>query len=149
MYKLDPSWVISDLLAVQNYAKNLSASNGKVASAGFCWWWAKSFELATKSEDLEKALVFYGTPPKNNDSLDDIKVPIYWFYGWNDERVNSTIEETEKLMSEKEKTYEYIIYEWAGHAYMRSWEAENAEQANIEAKDQSWERMKKILENMK
>ncbi len=148
LYTLDTESVLSDLVAVENYSKTLTASNGKIASAWFCWGWAKSFELATKSNSLDKALVFYGTPPWSW-ALDNIKVPIYWFYGGNDNRVNSTIEETEKLMKEKNKTYIYEIYDWAGHAYMRSGEAEDAEEANVKAKDMSWERMKWLLEDMK
>jgi len=148
LYLLDADQVQSDLEAVAEYAKSIPASNGKLASAGFCWGGAQSFEMATNSEQLDAAMVFYGTSPEDSASYADISVPVFGFYGGNDERVNATIDPAELQMSKDGKIYDYEIYEGAGHAYMRSGEDPAGDPANIAAREASWERMKSILSEL-
>lgn len=149
LYTLSSESVMSDLWAVTKYAKSLDAWNWKIASVWFCWGWSKSYEFSTsKDNELNAAVVFYWTAPKEEDLYDNIKVPVYWFYGWNDERVNSTIEETEKYMTDRNLLYDYEIYDWAGHAFMRLWLDEEPLEANKEAMDKSWDRLIYILNSL-
>jgi carboxymethylenebutenolidase len=46
-----------------------------------------------------------------------------------------------------EKSYTFEIYEGAGHAFMRRGDDPNGTQENIEARNKSWERLKKILKD--
>lgn len=149
IYALDKDQVLSDLEAVANYAKTIDSFNWNIVSAWFCWWWSQSYSFATKSKDLKASLVFYGTAPEDESVYDDIDIPVYWFYGEDDSRVNATISQTEKYMTEKWKTYEYEIYEWAGHAFMRKGEESDADDIHIEARNNAYERMMKILNNYK
>ena len=50
-------------------------------------------------------------------------VPVYGFYGENDARINSTIPKTKEMMQAAGKTYEPVIYDGAGHGFMRAGEA--------------------------
>jgi carboxymethylenebutenolidase len=145
---LDPKAVITDLQAVADWAKTIPASNGKIASAGFCWGGAQSFQFASERDDLAVAMVFYGTGPMDTSAYENISTPVYGFYGGADARVNATIPQSEELMSKEGKTYEYEIYEGAGHAFMRLGEDTNGEPANITARNAAWERMKKILSTL-
>ena len=43
------------------------------------------------------------------------------------------------------KGYIPVIYEGAGHAYMRSGDDPNGSSENISARDQSWQRIQAIL----
>ena len=43
------------------------------------------------------------------------------------------------------KTYEAVIYEGAGHGFMRAGEDPEGNQANKKAHDQAWERMKRVM----
>lgn len=148
--ELKPEAVMSDLQAVVDYAKAIPSSNGKLASAGFCWGGGKSFELATKAgEDLAVAMVFYGTGPTEPTAYQSIETPIYGFYGGNDERVNATIDASKQHMTAAGEQFEPVIYDGAGHAFMRLGEEPNAEPANVAARDAAWERMKTILEGLK
>ena len=147
IYKLDSDQVTEDLHAVRAYAAGLPAANGKVAVAGFCWGGAQSFRFATNSKDVGAALVFYGPPP-DSASLARISVPVYGFYGGDDERINATIEATKTHMKALGKTYEPVLYDGAGHAYMRSGDAPDAEDANRAARDASWVRLRKILSDL-
>ena len=63
IYKLSPDQVGKDLNAVQDYAENLNAANGKTVVVGFCWGGSQSFRMATYNNDIDAALVFYGSTP--------------------------------------------------------------------------------------
>lgn len=142
---LNQQGVMSDLQAVTDWALTIPASNGKLVSAGFCWGGAQSFQFAAETDKLTAALVFYGTGPTDASAYEKISVPVYGFYGGADERVNATIPQSEQYMKEAGKSYEYEIYDGAGHAFMRSGEDPNGEPANVAARNAAWERMKKIL----
>tara|TARA_R110000868_G_scaffold383578_7_gene650665 strand:+ start:17133 stop:17939 length:807 start_codon:yes stop_codon:yes gene_type:complete len=151
IYGLDPDFVTEDLKHVLSYAHDVKAGNGKVAVVGFCWGGSQSFRFATNATDgIEAALVFYGTGPQEESEYSRIEVPVYGFYGGNDNRVNSTIENSEAAMNKFENTYEYEIYKGAGHAFMRSGDdpAAEADNANKLARDKSWEKLVTILENI-
>jgi carboxymethylenebutenolidase len=145
IYQLDPDQVTQDLKAVRDYIADVPASNGKVAVMGFCWGGSQTFRFATNSDQIEAALVFYGTAPEEYETIEQISVPVYGFYGENDQRVNATIQSTAEMMKRAGNTYEYKIYPGAGHAYMRSGDDPQAEQASKEAKAESMERINKIL----
>jgi carboxymethylenebutenolidase len=145
---LDPKQIISDLQAVADWTKTIPSSNGKIASAGFCWGGGQSFQLATQSKDLDVAMVFYGTGPTDATAYQSVSAPVYGFYGGADARVNATISDSEKSMKDAGKTFEYKIYEGAGHAFMRSGEDLNGDPANIAARNAAWERMKAILSTL-
>ncbi len=144
IYALNPDQVTADLKAIVAHVSKLPASNGKVVVGGFCWGGGQTFRLATNSPDIKAALVFYGPPPADED-LKKIKAPVYGFYGSNDARINASIPKTEQLMKQAGKTYEPVIYEGAGHGYMRSGEQPDATEPNKKAREQSWQRIKAIL----
>ncbi|HKJ43233.1 MAG TPA: dienelactone hydrolase family protein [Sunxiuqinia sp.] len=144
IYELKPDQVKDDLNAVQKYAEKISAGNGKTVSIGFCWGGSQSFRLVTYNDRLKAALVFYGSTPDEN-ALKSIAAPVYGFYGGNDARITSRVPETKKMMEELGKTYEYQIYDGAGHAFMRRGDDPSVGDANTKARNESWERMKTIL----
>ncbi len=148
IYQLNPDQVTKDLKEVQEYVQQIEASNGKLAVVGFCWGGTQCFRYATNSPELDAALVFYGSSPKEINEIRKISAPVYGFYGGNDERIDAGIPETEQLMKEAGKKYESVIYPGAGHAYMRMGDDPNGLKENIEARNKSWERMKKILANL-
>lgn len=141
---LPAAQVMADLDAACDYAKKIPSANGKVAVGGFCWGGTQTFRFATHRTDLSAAFVFYGTGPEAS-SLAKIQCPVYGFYGSNDNRVNATIPDSEKGMREAGKTFEPIIYEGAGHGYMRTGEQPEAEAANRKARDEAWKRWLEII----
>ncbi len=148
LYQLNPDQVTRDLLAVQNYVSELPSSSGRTVVIGFCWGGAQAFRFATNSPDLAAAMVFYGSPPEDQASLSNISAPVYGFYGGDDQRINATIPATEEAMERYGKTYEYEIYDGAGHAYMRSGDDPAGSPGNKAARDASWDRLKEILDDL-
>jgi carboxymethylenebutenolidase len=145
---LNPDEVISDLIAVSDYGKSLPSANGKLAVAGFCWGGGKSFDFATHRRDLSKAFVFYGPPPKK-EAMARITAPVYGFYAGNDARISATVPQTTTDMKAAGKAYEPVIYDGAGHGFMRAGQAPDATPANQKAFEEGFARLVKELDTLK
>jgi len=145
---LPPDQITADLDAVVTYVSKLPACNGKVVVAGFCWGGGQTFRYATKNKDIKASLSFYGAMPTDEAAVKRIECPIYGFYGENDNRINSMIPKAEELMKKVEKTYEPVIYNGAGHGFMRAGEQPDASPANKKARDDAWVRIKDILKKI-
>jgi carboxymethylenebutenolidase len=142
----DPQ-VLADLDAVADYGKKLPAASGKLFVAGFCWGGGKSFLFATYRKDLSGAFVFYGPPPPAA-AMTDITAPVYGFYAGKDARISSTVPQTEKDMKAAGKVYEPVVYDGAGHGFMRAGEAPDADAANTAARAEGFRRLVKLLGGM-
>jgi len=141
--------ITADLNAVADYVAKLPACNGKVAVCGFCYGGSQSFRFATNRPSLKAAFVFYGTGPDSAEAIAKIKCPVYGFYGGNDARVDQTIPKSQALMKAAGKTYEPVIYEGAGHGFMRAGEDPGDKvEANKKARDEAWARWKDILKKI-
>ena len=141
---LNPDQVTADLNAVSDYANKLPASNGKLFVGGFCWGGGQTFRFATNRADLAAAFVFYGPPP-DKDAMTRIKAPVYGFYAGNDARIGATLPDTTAQMKAAGKTFDPVVYEGAGHGFMRAGEAPDANDANKKARQDAWVRWKDLL----
>ena len=144
--KLPPDQITADLNAVADYGLKLPAAQKKVFVTGFCWGGGQTFRFATNRGDLAAALVFYGPPPPK-DAMARIKAPVYGFYGGNDARINATIPAAKDDMKAAGKTYDPVIYDGAGHGFMRAGEAPDANEANAKARTEAWARVKQIMKS--
>src|SRR6266850_114618 len=126
--------VTADLEAVADYVAKLPSCNGKVVVAGFCWGGGQSFRYATNNKNLKAAYVFYGPPPESESDIARVNCPVLGFYGQNDNRINSTIPKTKEQMKKAGKEYDPVIYDGAGHGFMRAGEAPDAGTENNKAR---------------
>ena len=145
IYELNSDQVTNDLNAVYDYISKDPACTGTVSVIGFCWGGSQSFRFATNNLKIKNAMVFYGTAPTELADIQRITAPVYGFYGGDDQRVNATIEDTKKRMTEAGKTYEVEIYHGAGHAFMRRGDDPESDEANAGARNAAWQRIKRIL----
>ena len=141
---LNPDQIAGDLKAAADYGLKLPSAANKLFVAGFCWGGGQSFRFATNRADLSAAFVFYGPPPEK-DAMRKITAPVFGFYGGSDARIDATIPGAKEAMKAAGKTYDPVVYEGAGHGFMRAGEAPDATPANQKARTESWERAKKIL----
>jgi carboxymethylenebutenolidase len=145
---LPPAQITADLNAAADYALKQPSSNGRLYVAGFCWGGGQSFNYATNRPDLKAAFVFYGPPPAD-DSLSRIKAPVYGFYGGNDARITATVEPEKGKMKDAGKTYDPVVYEGAGHGFMRGGEDPTttapSHAADVKARDEAWKRLKELI----
>ncbi|HEX9201823.1 MAG TPA: dienelactone hydrolase family protein [Acidobacteriaceae bacterium] len=141
--QLSPDVVTADLDAAADYGKKLPSANGKLFVAGFCWGGGKSFAFATHRHDLSAAFVFYGPPPAD---VTGITAPVYGFYAGNDARISATVPATTEAMKAAGKKYETVIYDGAGHGFMRAGEAPDATPANKTARDEGFKRLTALID---
>jgi carboxymethylenebutenolidase len=119
-----------------------------MAVGGFCWGGTQTFRFATHNKDIKAAFVFYGSGPEKESDLARITCPVYGFYGGNDNRINATISKSTELMKQAGKTYEPLIYDGAGHGFMRAGEAPDASAENKKAREAAWQRLKDVLKKL-
>jgi carboxymethylenebutenolidase len=146
--KLPGEQVSADLNAVADHALKLPGANGRLAVAGFCWGGAQAFRFATQRPGLAAAFVFYGTAPQEKQALAGIRPPVYGFYGGNDARVNATLAQTGEWMKELGLRFEPVIYDGAGHGFLRAGEEPDATEANRTARDEAWARWLELLKTL-
>jgi carboxymethylenebutenolidase len=137
--------VTADLNAVADYVAGLPACNGQISVGGFCWGGSQAFRYATNNPNLRAAFVFYGTSPTSPEELNRIHGPVYGFYGGNDARVTATVAKTAELMKATGKKFEPVVYEGAGHGFMRAGEDDDASPANRQALAAGWKRWLDLL----
>lgn len=134
--KLSADEVARRLDAAREYAIALPAATDKVATIGFCWGGGVSFAYATHQPKLNAAVVYYGTPPKEEGALAKIACPVAGFYGGDDARVTATVEPTEKGMKEAGKSFTPHVYDGAGHGFLRQQSGRDG--ANAKAAGAAW-----------
>ena len=155
---LPPDQITADLSATVEYVRALPACNGRVVVGGFCWGGRQTFRFASNNKDVKAGFVFYGDTPTDVE-IARIGCPIYGFYGGNDARITSNVPKTAELMKAAGKTFEPVVYEGAGHGFMRSGEAPapgpDAEQrardayaSNKKARDEGWARWLELLKDI-
>lgn len=145
---LPPDQITQDLNASVAYLRELPAGNGQVVVAGFCWGGSQTFRFATNNHTIQAALPFYGSGPTDPQDIARIQCPVLGFYGGNDARVNASLPESERLMKEAGKTFEPVLYQEAGHGFMRAGEAPDAAEANRAGREKAWQRLKQALEKV-
>jgi len=140
--------ITGDLKAVTDYVSKLPSCNGKVVIAGFCWGGGQVFRFATNNKDVKAVFSFYGNQPDKPEDIARISAPIYGFYAGNDARVDATIPQTTTLMKAAGKVYEPVIYDGAGHGFMRAGEDPAGNAPNKKARNEAFQRwldlMKKV-----
>lgn len=142
---LKPEQITKDLDAVAGYVTKLDAANGKLAVGGFCWGGGQTFRYATNNKDVKLAMVFYGNAPDKAEDAARIAAPVHGFYGENDARINAGIPKAKELLAAAKKAYDPVIYEGAGHGFMRAGEAPDAKPADKKAREAAWKRIKELL----
>src|SRR5262245_16671251 len=139
--------ITADLNATLNYVSKLPACNGKVVVAGFCWGGTQTFRFATNNKEIKAGFVFYGQSPAEAD-LARINCPIYGFYGEKDGRITLAFPTTTEQMKKASKIFEPVIYEGAGHGFMRSGEDPAGGAPDKKAREESWIRLKGLLKKI-
>ena len=120
--------------AVAKYGMGLPAALPSYGIVGFCWGGARSFLHATHSPALGASVVYYGSPP-GAEQMSAIRAPVLGLYGGNDARINATIPATDSLMKQLGKSYQYYIFDDAGHGFLRGQESSAA---NLAAAQDAW-----------
>jgi len=142
VYSVPWEELVERIHAVADYAMALPAAEKRFAVVGFCWGGRTTYAYAGERPDLAAGIVYYGGSP-SAEVLARIKAPILGLYGEDDARVNVTIEPAALEMKRLGKTYQYEIYERAGHGFLES--QQRLEGANMAATQKAWPRTLQFL----
>lgn len=132
---LDAADVHRQLWAVAEWGMALPAATDRYGIVGYCWGGSTSFRHAVESDEVDAAVVYYGSSP-DTTLLGRIEAPVLGLYGGNDERVNATIPGARRTMEALGKTYDVHVFDGAGHGFLR--QQSGQEGANAEATRQAW-----------
>jgi len=107
-----------DMLNSARYLKAHALSNGKLGVTGFCWGGSTTNYLAVKlGGDLQAAVPFYGSPPKNLADVTTIKAPLLIHYAENDNRTNSKWPGYEAALKANNAKFEMHSYPGTRHGF--------------------------------
>jgi carboxymethylenebutenolidase len=124
-------------IAARHLRTERAESRGqKVACVGFCMGGSLAALLACEEPELSGAAVFYGNSP-SAEKIAGIRCPVIGFYGAEDQRVNAGLPAFAQTMEKEKKTFEYHVYEGAGHAFFN----DDAGSYNVKAARDSFARL--------
>lgn len=123
--------LVGDVAGAARTLRELTSSNGKVATIGFCSGGRQSF-LSAVSMPLQAAVDCYGafvtgTPPEGFplavrpivDKTPDLSCPLLGLFGAEDQYPSpDQVAELESELKRLGKPYEFHSYEGAGHSFM-------------------------------
>ena len=89
-----------------------------------------------------------GTTHLRADRNARITAPIYGFYAGNDNRVNATLDKTKELTKKAGKTFEPVIYDGAGHGFMRGGDDTKGRDGDKKAREEAWKRWMELLKKI-
>ena len=142
--------LVADVAGSVNYLKGLSNSNGKAGVIGYCSGGRQSF-LAAVSLDLDAAVDCYGafvvgTVPEGMtlrvtplvDKTPSLSCPLLGLFGADDKYPSPEhVAELEEALKAAGKTYEFHVYDGAGHAFF----SVNRPAYRVEAANDGWEKI--------
>lgn len=139
--ELAPGQVKARLDGARDYLRKLPSSNGRVGVVGFCWGGHQAFQYAAEQPELDAVVVFYGAGPEPLDRVPEIRAPVLGLYAGDDNRVNASLPEVESAMAAAGKRYEKVVFQGAGHGFLR----QDDEGANARAAAEAWPRSVEFL----
>ena len=142
--------LVGDVAGAAAHLRSLPASNGKVATIGYCSGGRQSF-LAACSLPLDAAVDCYGafvvaTPPEGAPVsvqpvvglAPNLSCPLLGLFGAEDQfPTPAEVGELEKALAEAGKTFESHLYEGAGHAFFNT----SRTSYRAEAANDGWEKI--------
>jgi len=128
----------------RTYGRQDSGIERQLYVAGFCWGGGQSFSLATQRKDLAPHLFSTGRHPQKSPWRESPR-PCMGFTRVTNARIGATLPDTRDQMKASGKTFDPVIYDGAGHGFMRAGEAPDASDANRKARNDAWVRWKKLL----
>lgn len=88
----------------------------RLGTVGFCAGGANVFDLALNTDELDAAVVFYGTPP-TAEQMANLQTPLLGIFAELDRGINGRIPAVLTALNTAQKPYELHIYQGTNHAF--------------------------------
>jgi carboxymethylenebutenolidase len=127
---------IKDMQAGLDYLKTVKNVLPRLASIGFCMGGGYSYQIATHTQDLSGAVIFYGRTPL--ELVPQVSCPLLGNFGELDSGIPpAQVKAFEEALKKAGKTADIKIYPGAKHGFFND---TRPEAYNAEAAADAWER---------
>lgn len=135
---LDPSGCVEDLASALEYLKSQTFVNGKVGVVGYCWGGGQCLNFATKCNQINAAVVYYGRNPDPLERVANIACPLMGNYAEDDPNIMPGIEPLQAELAKSGKSMDIKVYgDGAKHAFNNN---TSADRYHPEAAKHAWKR---------
>ena len=111
------SQIVEDGNAAVRYLQGQSYVTGnRVGAMGFCFGGSIVWLMAVGNPGLRAAVPFYGSAPPL-DEVPDLQVPVLGIYAAQDARINAGVPDLEAALEANGKSYKFVTYPGANHAF--------------------------------
>ncbi|HZU07729.1 MAG TPA: dienelactone hydrolase family protein [Chloroflexota bacterium] len=115
--QMPPEQLLDDLNAGVAFLQGLPYVRAtSVGVMGFCFGGGLTWRLITLNRELRAAVPFYGPSPPL-DAVPNIQAAVLGIYAGEDPRINAGIPDLERALQAAGKTFEFVIYPGAMHAF--------------------------------
>lgn len=129
-----PAQMVGDFQAGLEYLKTQPfVAKAQYGMVGFCFGGGITWRCATAIPELKAAVPYYGPNPPLED-VPKIQAAVYGQYGALDSRIDAGIPAIKAAMDQNKKTFQYMIYPGANHAFNN----DTGASYNAEAAKQAW-----------
>lgn len=115
--ELDMAQTIANGVATVAFLKSNELSTGKVGAVGFCWGGGQVNMMAVNAPDLVAGVAYYGSQPKDEAAITNIKAALMLHYAGMDERINAGIDAYKAALQKAGKDFQVFVYDGAQHAF--------------------------------
>jgi carboxymethylenebutenolidase len=108
----------ADLISTLAHIKTLpNIIHDRIGVVGFCAGGGNTWNLAVVAEELKAAVPFYGTPLPTAEAIDRIQAPVLAIYAERDRNLTINMAPVMQAMIQRQKTFGFVVYEGAAHAF--------------------------------
>lgn len=108
----------ADLIATLAHIKTLpNIIHDRIGAVGFCAGGGNVWNLASVAPELRAAVPFYGAPVPAADRIALMQTPVLALYGERDRNLTINMAPVMTEMIRQQKTFGFVVYEGAAHAF--------------------------------
>ncbi|MDJ1157408.1 dienelactone hydrolase family protein [Chelatococcus sp. SYSU_G07232] len=139
--KLDTGSVVNQARTGLGWLKDHERGNRRAGAVGFCWGGGMVNELATRAEELDAGVAYYGRVP-DLTRVARIRCPLLLHYAGLDQRINEGVPAYRAALDAAGVPHAVYMYEGVDHAFNND---TSAERYNEAAARLAWSRTLEFL----
>jgi carboxymethylenebutenolidase len=127
----------ADLISSLGYVKSLpNVIFDRIGVVGFCAGGGAVWDFVLAAPELRAAVPFYGTPVPPTDQIANLRTPMLAIYAELDRNLTMQMAPVMTSMLQQQKTFGFVVYQGAGHAFHN----DTGAAYNAEAACDAWSR---------
>jgi carboxymethylenebutenolidase len=108
----------ADLIGTLGFIKTVPpVIHDRIGVVGFCAGGGNAWNLALVAPEIRAAVPFYGAPVPAVDRIAGLQTPVLAIYAERDRNLTISMAPVMTAMLQQQKTFGFVVYEGAGHAF--------------------------------